>query len=118
MATLCPMAFVWSRLALAAVLAASGAAATTAAACPDGTTCPEGRPCDEAPQLACATELPTLVVNLGDRALDTPLVATASLVLGVTPRTAVDLVPVAPVAMPRVDQDVLLRAPKTSPPRA
>jgi hypothetical protein len=107
------MAFVWSRLALAAVLAVSGAAATAAAACPQGRTC-----CDEAPRLACATELPTLVVNLGDRALDTPLVATASPVLVVTPRTAVGLVPVAPAAMPRVDLDVLLRAPKTSPPRA
>lgn len=108
------MAFVWSRLALAAVLAVGGATQAAASA-PCGTPC---GPCDEAPRLDCATaECPTIFADFGDPDRDPPLVAPVATALPTTPRSPADVGAAAP-AMPTVEQDVLAVAPKTSPPRS
>lgn len=113
------MAFVWSRLALAAVLAVGGATAT-AAASTARTRCATS--CDEAPRLACATECPTVVIDLGGRLGDTaddpPIVAPTATGLEARVQPALALAPTDPVAAPAADRDVLAVAPKTSPPRS
>lgn len=108
------MAFVWSRLALAAVLAAG--AATPALAAPVA----RGR-CDDAPSLACAVEVPTIVVDLGsdsdsDRAGDPPVVAVEAPRLGGVAPAAIDVLPAAPDTGAGPVRDILTLAPKTSPP--
>lgn len=111
------MAFVWSRLALAAVLAVGGAASAAAAstsACPG----PCGQRCDDAPRLDCAAESPTLFVDLGDLAVDAPVIAPATFELPPPPRVTVLVLAVEPAPAPIADHDVLAVAPKTSPPRS
>ncbi len=109
------MAFVWSRLALAAVLAVGGASpavASTAARC------------DEAPRLACSTPCPSLCIvadlpgDADDGACDQPLVAPAAIDTAASRASASDVLPPAPIAAPARVRDVLEIAPKTSPPRA
>ncbi len=111
MTTVSLMAFVWSRLALAAVLAA-GAACAQASACPDAATCAE------APRLACAAELPTINADLGDRTIDGPVIVTAGPRVALPPRTVIDLALPSAAAAPTRGGDVLAVAPKTSPPRS
>ena len=110
-----PMAFVWSRLALAAILAVGGATAAAA-----GPASPAG--CDEAPRLACASVCPSACTIIADRlgdddGADDPLIAVAPVAVEPPPRAAWDVLPVAPPAAPILAGDVLALAPKTSPPR-
>jgi hypothetical protein len=112
------MAFVWSRLALAAVLAVGGA--TTVAASPAADAC--GPRCgDEAPRLDCtaSSECSVLVVDLGDASVDPPAIAPETLTLPAPQRAACDVVPTLGAPFVAVAQLALLDvAPKTSPPRA
>lgn len=106
------MAFVWSRLALAAVLAVGGASPAAASAAVR---------CDEAPRLACSTPCPSLciVADLDDDGRDDlPLVATTQIDTAAPRTSARDILPPAPAAAPTPAGDVLDVAPKTSPPRS
>lgn len=114
------MAFVWSRLALAAVLAVGGA--TQAAAAPGSGPCGpcEGPwPCDEAPRLACAgAECPTIIASFGDPDRDPPLVTPTPAALPAAPPAPADVATATPAVRTAVEHDVLAVAPKTSPPRS
>lgn len=113
MTTVQRMAFVWSRLALAAVLAAGAACAPTQA-CPEASLAQgeRGQPCD-APRLVCS-EGASFVV-FGDSNDDA--IAAVAPAVAETPRVAVTVaVETAPPSPARRD-DVLVVAPKTSPPR-
>jgi hypothetical protein len=107
--TVFPMAFVWSRLALAALLAAGAACAQAQ----DDARCQ--RSCDE-PRLACTDEAPLLVTGCRDDAFDDPVIATASPSVARLPRTAIDLTPPIALDANAATRDVLDVAPKTSPP--
>jgi hypothetical protein len=116
------MAFVWSRLALAAVLAA-GAACAPAEACPEALRLASlaqgergaGADCCDAPRLVCS-EGASYVLFDGCDGFGSATVSDAPRVAHV-PRHAIgpgDLhVPAAPLAR----ADVLVVAPKTSPPQ-
>lgn len=113
------MAFVWSRLALAAVLAA-GAACAPAEACPDPAS---ASPCDqgdgtEAPRLVCCegTAFVLFSDGTGSDAFDAAVAASAPSVAS-PPRIAAALANVPRHDAPPALADVLVVAPKTSPPR-
>lgn len=114
MTTVQRMAFVWSRLALAAVLAA-GAACAPAETCPELAKSPAcGDECD-GPRLICSEG--AAFVLFGDELDDGSAVLRDEAGVAHVPRIAVlvddDGAHEAPVAR----GDVLLVAPKTSPPR-
>ena len=110
------MAFLWSRLALAAVLAA-GAACAPAEACPDDSS----SSCDEcgAPQLACADGVAVVFLRSGRDGrygLGDTIIADAPAVAHV-PRVAITIEHQGAHAAPAATSDVLVVAPKTSPPQ-
>ena len=111
MTTVQRMAFVWSRLALAAVLAA-GAACAPAQACPEPTAAPEACECD-APRLVCAEGASFVVFADGQ---DDALAASAPRVAP-SPRLALAVADEPVPTPPPARGDVLVVAPKTSPPR-
>lgn len=111
------MAFVWSRLALAAVLAA-GAACAPAETCPEQASaapCSE-RDCDE-PRLVCS-EGTTFVLFDGYRrdGFSGAILSDESRVAS-APRIGIDVADQHVPAAPPVRADVLVVAPKTSPPQ-
>ncbi len=107
--TLSPMAFVWSRLALAALLAAGAACAQAQDEAQ--------RSCDE-PRLACTDEAPILVTGCRNDVFDEPVVATASPTVARLPRHGIDLTPPIALDANAATRAVLDVAPKTSPPRS
>ena len=103
------MVFVWSRLALAALLAAGAACAPTEA-------CPERGPCNDdgdAPRLVCSEGASFVLCGNG---LDEATVAEAPSVAAV-PRVAISVEVHGAHDAPARTADVLDVAPKTSPPR-
>jgi hypothetical protein len=110
MITVMPMAFVWSRLALAALLAA-GAACAPAEACP-GTAGDDA----DAPQLACCDKGQAVLLDLGTGGFGDAILAETPSVAS-TPRIAITITPPAAHHAPAITRDVLVVAPKTSPPQ-
>jgi len=110
MITVRDMAFVWSRLALAALLAA-GAACAPAEACP-------GAPGDDgdAPQLACCDDGQVVLLDLGSDGFGDAILAEAPSVAS-APRLAITITLPAAHHAPAIARDVLVVAPKTSPPQ-
>lgn len=114
------MAFVWSRLALAAVLAA-GAACAPAEACPEASAsrCDQ-TDCGDAPRLVCSEGTGFVLFSdgtCGDRdGLDAAIVSDAASA-ALSPRIAVDITITARNDAPPAIGDVLVVAPKTSPPQ-
>jgi hypothetical protein len=111
MITVRDMAFVWSRLALAALLAA-GAACAPAEACPDGT----GGDGANSPQLACCDGASIVLLDVANDCFDDAIVAEAPSV-ALAPRTAITMSTALAHTAPAVTRDVLVVAPKTSPPQ-
>lgn len=110
------MAFVWSRLALAAVLAA-GAACAPAETCPELAKTParcDGTDCD-GPKLVCS-ETASFVL-FGDRLDDRSATFRDEAGVAHVPRIAVLVDDDGAYEAPVARGDVLLVAPKTSPPR-
>jgi hypothetical protein len=116
MTTVMPMAFVWSRLALAALLAA-GAACAPADACPDGTANrTAGDDGASAPRLACCDNAQLVLLDVADDVLGGALIPVAPSVAS-APRLAFTIEPPAAHHAPAIARDVLVVAPKTSPPQ-
>jgi hypothetical protein len=111
MTTVMTMAFVWSRLALAALLAA-GAACAPAEACPDGTGGDDGN----APQLACCDGASIVFLDLSTDGFDDAIVAEPPSV-AIAPRIAITIDTAPAHHAPATARDVLVVAPKTSPPQ-
>jgi hypothetical protein len=110
------MAFVWSRLALAAVLAA-GAACAPAETCPELAKTPaqcDGTECD-GPKLVCSES--AAFVLFGDGLDDGSSIPCSEAGAANVPRIAVLVDDDGAYEAPVARGDVLLVAPKTSPPR-
>lgn len=105
------MAFVWSRLALAAVLAA-GAACAPAETCPEQAKTTACHECD-GPRLVCSD---SAAFVLFDDGLDDAIACSEASAAEV-PRIALLVEAGGAHEAPAIRGDVLLVAPKTSPPR-
>ena len=110
MITVMPMAFVWSRLALAALLAAG-------AACAPADQCPGAAGDDaDAPQLACCDDGQVVLFDVSTDGFGDAILAEAPSVAS-APRLLVTIEPPAAHYAPAIARDVLVVAPKTSPPQ-